>query len=101
MNTYTTIRERLLNLFSKRFPGNTLAHRGELFDTPLFGADINLQARDLLYLFFDVEREFGITITENMIIDDRFLTINSITGLIYECHLNKTGIGDRYSVIHG
>jgi peptide maturation system acyl carrier-related protein len=89
MDMYTIAQEKLLNLFKERFPGRDLAGRIELFDAPLLGADINLQARDLLYFFFDVEREFGITITENMIIEKRFLTINSITGIILECCLNK------------
>ena len=89
MDSYTIVREQLLNLFNKRFPGKDLPNRIELFDAPLLGGGINLQARDLLYFFFDVEREFGITITENMIIENRFLTINSITGFILEYHLNE------------
>lgn len=51
-------------------------------DKPLLGKEMRLAPRDLLYLYFDVEREFGMTIPEEDIITGRFGSYNSILEII-------------------
>jgi acyl carrier protein len=46
------------------------------------GKEWGLAPRDLLYLFFDIENEFGISIPEEAIEKGKFDTINNIAGII-------------------
>jgi peptide maturation system acyl carrier-related protein len=51
-------------------------------DKHLLGRPHSLEARDLLYLLFDIEREFGIRIPEDEIANGRFSSYNSILEII-------------------
>ena len=46
------------------------------------GRRLRLQARDLLYIFFEVEKEFGIKIPEEAIVDGEFDSFNGIVKII-------------------
>ena len=54
----------------------------QLRDERLLGAEIGMPARELILVFFDVEKEFGIKIPEQAIIDCRFDTFNHIAKII-------------------
>ncbi len=41
-----------------------------------------LKASDLLYLYFDIEKEFNIKIRQEFVVNGNFKTINGIIGLI-------------------
>ena len=84
MKTRNTIRDQVLILFNKLFPEKKSLIKNEFFDIPLLSGRINLQARDLLCLFFDTEKEFDISIPQDVIIAGRFSTINNITDIILE-----------------
>lgn len=48
----------------------------------LLGDKFGLKARHLLYLFFDIEKEFGITIPETRIASGQFNTYNNMLDII-------------------
>ncbi len=80
MNTMDVIRNSLTRLVKSRFP--ELEVSGDLFEAPLL---LYLEARDLLYLFFDVEKEFGIRIPGEAVCDAGFSDLNGITSIVAEC----------------
>lgn len=51
-------------------------------EEPLLGEKYCLAPRDLLYLFFDIEKEFGITIPEDDILAKKFNSIKNLIGII-------------------
>lgn len=55
-------------------------------DAPLTGERWGLAARDLLYLFFEVEKEFGIHIQQTTLETNSFNSINGIKRIVLECH---------------
>ena len=72
----------LKNIFTQRYNIDMEQQEGTLLDKHLLGIDIGLQARDLIYLYFDIEREFGIAIPEEDIAGDKFNTFNNIVEII-------------------
>ena len=61
----------------------------------LLGNTWGLQARDLVYLLFDVEKAFGIKIPEQEIADGNFNTIHNIRSLISSqlaAHLEEVAV---------
>lgn len=48
----------------------------------LLGKRIRLEARDLLYLLFEVEKEFNIRIPEESISAEEFATLNGIAQVV-------------------
>lgn len=80
MHTTDVIRNSLARLVKGRFP--ELEVPGDLFEAPLL---LYLEARDLLYLFFDVEKEFGIRIPGEAVCNAGFSDLNGITGIVAEC----------------
>ena len=48
----------------------------------LLGEKIRMEARDLLYLFFEAEKEFGIIISQESILTDEFVSLNAIVHVI-------------------
>lgn len=74
--------ERLKKIFLHRFQKDLNSCSEEILDNHLLGKEIQLAARDLLYVYFDVEKEFGITIPEDDIAADKFNTFNNIAEII-------------------
>jgi len=52
------------------------------YDEPFTGTVFRLQGRDVLYIFLEVEKYFGITIDVNQILNYEFNTMNGIKQLI-------------------
>ncbi|MDF2539380.1 MAG: hypothetical protein K0S76_2401 [Herbinix sp.] len=52
------------------------------YDVSLLDGVFSFAARDLLYLFFDIEHEFDICIPEEDIEEDRFSSFHSIVEVI-------------------
>ncbi len=57
-------------------------------DDLLFGSNVGLSARDLVYICLDIEKEFGITFDDDCIENYDFTTFASIKQFIYS-KLNK------------
>jgi peptide maturation system acyl carrier-related protein len=81
--TGNDIRLKLGEIICRRFGENAGRFLKEA-DTNLLNKDNGLNAQDMVYLYFDVEKEFNIKIDEKSIIDGRFNTINGITNTIIE-----------------
>jgi peptide maturation system acyl carrier-related protein len=78
------VRERLDAVFRRRFGIDPLTLDSGARSSHLLGAPWRLEARDLLYLFFDVEREFAVSIPQERIADGRFSTLEGIERIVYD-----------------
>lgn len=85
------VNNRLQGIFKNRFDIDFSGMGEAAFDEELLGRRIKLRGRDLLYVFFDIEKEFGIVIPEEDIAAGRFNTFNNIAGTIGRCLLQKIG----------
>ncbi|WP_313563152.1 peptide maturation system acyl carrier-related protein [Ruminiclostridium cellobioparum] len=81
---------RLKIIFKERFNIDVDQKESTFFDRNLLYKEIGLEARDLLYLFFDIEKEYNITIPEEVIVDGKFNTFNKIVEIIHN-QLKKKG----------
>jgi peptide maturation system acyl carrier-related protein len=80
--TNEEINSTLKEIFQKRF-GIDLNTINEEHDAKnLLGKEWGFASRDLIYLYFDVEKAFGITIPQADIIDGKFSSISNIVGII-------------------
>ncbi|RCX15469.1 peptide maturation system acyl carrier-related protein [Anaerobacterium chartisolvens] len=78
----TGISDRLNSLFVNRLNINFDNYEESILDSPLLGNEIGLAARDLIYVFFDIEKEFNIQIPQHDIASGGFNTFNSICEVI-------------------
>lgn len=83
------IRAKLKDIFGRLFNVDTSLLNGDLLDENLLGSKICLKPRDLLCLFFEIEKEFSIVIEEEDIVNERFNTFNSIATIIEEQEYKK------------
>lgn len=60
-----------------------------ILDATLLGPKLRLMPRDLLYLFFDVEKVFGITITQEDIQKNGFRTYRKILDCVLRARLKS------------
>jgi peptide maturation system acyl carrier-related protein len=74
--------EKLLRIFKERFDLDWSERYLEIQDQHLLGSKLRMEPRDLLYLFFDIEREFGITIPKEQIISGEFSSLSNIARMI-------------------
>lgn len=86
--------EKLLKIFKERFNMDLSEGWADIQDEHLLGSKLRMEAGDLIYLFFDIEKEFGITIPEEHIISGKFSSLSSIIQMIHcELEANNTSIG--------
>ncbi|PYG84362.1 acyl carrier protein [Ruminiclostridium sufflavum DSM 19573] len=81
--------EGLQKIFCKRFNIELESLNTIKLDNNLLGKEWCLEPRDLLYLFFDIENEFGIKIPEDVIEDGRFSSISNIADIISDIIANR------------
>ncbi len=72
--------EKLTGIFLKR-TGKDFRDK-ELWQKKLFGPHIKMSVEELIYVYFDIERTFGIQITENHLLDGNFDTFEHICNII-------------------
>jgi len=91
MNRYgkEDVADRLKKLFGLRYGAEAEKVLEGKEDIELMGMELGLGPRDLLYIFFDVEKEFSITVPEEDIADGRFKTLNGIAAVVCR-QLEKT-----------
>lgn len=77
------IDSKLKDIFMNRFNINLCNTDVEELDANLLGKEFNLQPRDLLYLYCDIENIFGITIPQQEVAVGKFNTYNNIYEIIY------------------
>lgn len=74
---------KLNNIFKKRFDINLFSSESDInINDNLLGENFRLTAGDLIYLLYDVEEEFNITVSEEDIDNIKFNTINNIITII-------------------
>ncbi len=76
------IKEGLLNIFSQRFNIDFTKWDKDYYSKNLLGEEIQLSARDLLYIFFDVKNQFNITIPQEEIANAKFTTFGGILEIV-------------------
>ncbi len=54
------------------------------FNEPVLGSEWNLLSSDLVYIFFDVEKAFGIQITEEDIDNECLFTVEAMINMVAE-----------------
>lgn len=79
-----TIEGILRGIFRKR-AGIDFACHPEQKKLPLFGAEIAIPARELVYIYFDLEREFGISIPRDAVAQGRFQSYEEVLALCEGC----------------
>lgn len=72
----------LNNIFISLFSIDLTSLESADFDAPLLGKKFKLQARDLVYLFVELQNKFQINIDYSYIKDDKFKTINNIIEIV-------------------
>lgn len=77
------INKRLNIIFKNRFDIDLFNNELNInIDDNLLGSKFKLAPRDLIYLLYDVEKEFSITISKDDIDNIEFNTINNIINII-------------------
>lgn len=77
------INVRLNNIFKKRFDVDLFNNEYNInINDNLLGRKFKLRARDLIYLLYDIEKEFDIEISEFHIDNIKFNNINNIINII-------------------
>ena len=79
MNRYE-IEEKMSSIFMKRFSMSFLSNP-EMKEMKLLGKS-GIPARELLHVYFDVKRDFGISIPEEDVAEGRFDTYTHIVDII-------------------
>ncbi|NFE59419.1 peptide maturation system acyl carrier-related protein [Clostridium botulinum] len=79
----TDINVRLNNIFKNRFCINLFNNELDInINDNLLGRKFKLKPRDLIYLLYDIEKEFDITISKDDIDNIKFNTISNIIKII-------------------
>lgn len=74
---------RLNNIFKNRFNIDLFDSKyNQNINENLLGSEFRLKARHLIYLLFDIEKEFNVIIPEEAIDNEQFNTINNIIDII-------------------
>ncbi len=76
------IEKRLKGILEKRYGLIQWDVYEKILNEELLGRKWEMSPRDLVYLFFDIEKEFNITIPEKDVIEDKFSTFNNIIDII-------------------
>lgn len=82
MEISKSIDERLNDIFSKRFNIPHDFWNTENREQHFLGEKIGLIHTELVYLFFDVEKEFNIRLSERAIINEGFYSYNNVLKII-------------------
>lgn len=62
----------------------------QLKDRSLLNPEVGLEPRDLIYLFFELQKEFGIRFKEEDILERKFHMLNNIKQAVYEKLCDKS-----------
>lgn len=87
---YENIKISLMNIFKGKFNMDLSGYSADALNKSLLGSMFGMMSAYLLYLFFDIEKEFGITIPEEDIVAGKFSTFNNIVEIITS-QLEKKG----------
>ena len=74
---------RLNNIFFELFNIDLEEVENNYLDEELLGENIGFYPRNLLYLYFEIEKKFNIIIPQENVADGKFNTINNIINIIH------------------
>lgn len=74
----------LEDLFLKRFELDMRKNNGEFKEKALLGNIVGLNARDLIYIYYDIESKFDIEIPQEQVAKGNFDTFNHILEIVRE-----------------
>ena len=78
------IEERVQKVFSERMNINPNLVVAENYNQPLTSYIFSFIANDLVYLLYEIEKEFKIEIDQSKLVDYRFNTIQGIIDIVSE-----------------
>ncbi len=81
-NAIWDVKVRLMTVINKMFCLDLNDEENEYLDQNLFGNNFKLAPRDLVHLFFTIEKEFSITIPQEDIVEGKFNTFNNIVQIV-------------------
>lgn len=87
------INNKLNDIFIQKFSLNVAQLNESELEKDLLSSDIGFEPRDLVYLYFDIEKEFNISISQADIYEGRFNSYNNICDMIHNSLL-KTNDAD-------
>lgn len=76
------ILSKMQEIFAERFALDLNNYTEQDLERSLLSNTFRLSGRDLVYLFYDVEKVFKIKIPEEDILDGKFSSINQIVNII-------------------
>ncbi|QNU67328.1 peptide maturation system acyl carrier-related protein [Ruminiclostridium herbifermentans] len=76
------VKAGLFRIFKDRFNINLNELGEEYFEKSILGKDFQLSARDLLYIYFDIKKEFNIIIPEEDIASGKFSTLKGLIEMV-------------------
>ena len=76
------IDEKLENIFKKVLDIDFKCMKEEAKSFNLLGHELRLNPRDLLYLFFEIEKSFVIYIPQENILNDKFNNFKNISEIV-------------------
>ncbi len=83
-NDLEIVKKKLIRIIQCGFEINFPDTSETIWEYKLHGDSIGLNANDLLYLFFDIEKQFNIRIPQEDILTGRFMTMKGICEIIME-----------------
>lgn len=88
------IYDKLCKIFLNRFEIDLEAVPKENFYKHLLGSEFRLAPRDLIYIYLDIEKEFGIEMPDEDIAEGGLSTVNRILELIERqlCIMQKSAV---------
>lgn len=75
------IENKLFQIFKKRTKIDFEAHK-ELQNKNVFDVEINLQPRELVYILYDIEKEFNIKVPDHYLINKKFCSFEMIEKIV-------------------
>lgn len=83
---------RIKNILNKRFMIDTkIVEDNEKWNKNLLGRPYAFTARDLMYLFFEIENEFNIHIEKEDILSEKFSNLEGIVNIVLTRSHQKVG----------
>jgi len=76
------VRDWLFRIINENFGRDLRSMKDDQGEMNLFGLHIHLSARDMVYMFYLIEKKFDIMLNEDDVDNDRFYTINGLIDII-------------------
>lgn len=88
-NIKDIIDKKLKNIFLQRFNIDVDTILQDKLDDELLSQSIGMESCDLLYLYFDIENEFNISIPQTEVSKGKFNTYTNIHNIVYTELINS------------